>query len=409
MTPDQRICFARNSRDALLMTDSQSLFLVMVLIYGTECFTWTNLHVIAFVSWFGTRWDWTRPGRWFGNRSGGLLAKPPLPLLGTTFLCQLWPVSVSPQGVFSNVSHAVDLPWRPDGPSWFIGFDEVDEIAADGRKVYINGRYFCQTFSNAVSSHLAEFLRSLVSLTESERVEAIMETLQARLDRDAIAQRQEALASCDLGVRLSSSTLFAIVFIGGPVAVSLVGWIRCWPYLLGAIIANMALAVAVFHTAYRELYPDQKGDRRTHIAVMLLNPLSAIRAHDTLARDLFARFHPLAVAHRLCDEKTYRDFARRLLRDLRHPILSVWSERTGPAEQAERWFRERNLAAVEAFLKSTQVTPHQLLAPDPPVDETCRSYCPRCGCQFVVEQGQCDPCGGLPLVGWKQRDLSDTR
>lgn len=391
------------------MTDLQSLLLVVVLIYATECLTWTNLHVIAFVSWFGTRWHWTRPGRWFGNRSGGLVGQPPLPFLGTSFFCQIWPVSVSPHGILSNVSHAVDLPWRPDGPSWFLAFDEVDEIAVDGRKVYINGRYFCQTFSNAASSHLAEFLRSLLPLTESERAEAIVETLRARLDGDAIAQREEALASRGLGVRLLSSTLFAIVFIGGPVAVFLVGWIACWPHLLGAIVANVALSVAVFRNAHRDLYPDQKGERRTHIAVMLLNPLSAMRAHDALARDLFARFHPLAVAHRLCDETTYQDFAKRLLRDLRFPILPVGSEATESAEQAERWFRKHNLAALEAFLKSTRVTPDQLLAPDPPVDETCRTYCPRCGCQFVVDHGQCEPCGGVPLVGWRRLDPSQTR
>ncbi len=94
------------------MTDSQMLLLVVALIYFSECASWANLHCVAFVSWTGGRWRWTRPGKWFGNRSGGLVLKPLFPPLGTSFLCQLWPLSISPRGVFSNVSHAFDLEWR---------------------------------------------------------------------------------------------------------------------------------------------------------------------------------------------------------------------------------------------------------------------------------------------------------
>ena len=58
------------------MTDSQMLLLVVALVYFSECASWATLHCVAFTSWTGRRWGWTRPGRLFGNRSGGMLVNP---------------------------------------------------------------------------------------------------------------------------------------------------------------------------------------------------------------------------------------------------------------------------------------------------------------------------------------------
>ena len=125
------------------------------------------LRGLCFLDW--RPWRWTRPGKWFGNRSGGLLVKPLLPPLGTTFACQLWPLSVSPQGVFSNVSHALDLEWRPEHPSQFLEFHQIERVSVDEKKVRVNGRYFCRAVSEPVSRRVADLLRTLMPLPESQR------------------------------------------------------------------------------------------------------------------------------------------------------------------------------------------------------------------------------------------------
>ena len=137
-----------------------------------------------------------------------------------------------------------------------------------------------------------------------------------------------------------------------------------------------------------------------HIAVMLLNPLSSIRAHDLLARHLFALYHPLAVAHVLCETEIFAELARRLLLDLRHPIEPTCPDGLAEADQVEKWYRARTLAALEEFVDATGVSVDRLLAPEPPLDESCRSYCPRCRCQYVMGQGHCASCGDIPLLNW---------
>ena len=57
--------------------------------------------------------------------------------------------------------------------------------------------------------------------------------------------------------------------------------------------------------------------------VMILAHPVAVRAEDTVTRDLIATYHPLAVAQVICPRSTFLRFARRILRDAQFPILPV--------------------------------------------------------------------------------------
>lgn len=382
------------------MTDSQMLLLVVALIYFSECASWANLHCLAFVSWTGGRWRWTRPGKWFGNRSGGLVLKPLFPPLGTSFLCQLWPLSISPRGIFSNVSHAFDLEWRPDHPSQFLKFDQIERVKVDEKKILVNGGYFCRTDSPRASQRIADLVRAARQLSESERETAILEALEDALNTAGIRDRMDQFFWRQAVLRILTNGLFSVVFIAAPIAVWQFDWIHVWLYLLAAILFFVLAIVLVFRSAYRELYPQDRYHRRMHMMIMVLNPLSAIRAHDVLSRDLLAAYHPLAAAQVLCSDDVFRDFARSLLLDLRHPIAPPCMNDEVEAQQIESWFRERNLETLEQFVQANGIDVEQLLGPDEPLDATCRSYCPRCRCQFVMDDGRCETCGGIPLIRW---------
>ncbi len=130
---------------------------------------------------------------------------------------------------------------------------------------------------------------------------------------------------------------------------------------------------------------------------MLLAPPTAIRAHDLLARQLVATFHPLAPAQALCPPGAFQDLARHALRDLHFPILPTSPHPEIQAVQSEAWFRQAVLEEMEQAIEQAGLQPAQLLQPPAPLEPANRSYCPRCETQFVTAVGTCGDCGGRPL------------
>jgi len=78
-----------------------------------------------------------------------------------------------------------------------------------------------------------------------------------------------------------------------------------------------------YSPAHRALYPHAEDERFTHTLTIALAPTSALRAHDALSRPLVEMFHPLAVAKVLLPEGRFREFARPVLLDIRHPALPL--------------------------------------------------------------------------------------
>lgn len=384
------------------MTDSQQFLLVLVLIYLSECLGWLSLHCVAFVSWGGESWSWTRPGRWFGNRIAGLLPKPFLPT-GLSIVCPLWPLSVSPQGAVSNVSTAFDLPFRPEQPWDYLAFGDMQSVVAVEKDVQVNGKSFCRAGTASLAEHLARTLRTCRDAAPAERAEKIDAALAAAFDTAAIRARLDELRWQLPMASFCSVGLAAWVFFVGPLVVWLFGWHPAWIVLLLGLLADGLLAAGAFAAAHRALYPEPQfpgatSRRRTAVAVMLLNPLAAMRGRDLLSRDLLATFHPLAAAQVLCDEPAFRDLARRVLIDLRHPLLPLCHNPAPSAIETEAWFRDRQLGAVERFLRSAGIDLEELVRAEAPAGPDCRTYCPRCRSQFILESGQCEACGGLTLV-----------
>jgi hypothetical protein len=131
---------------------------------------------------------------------------------------------------------------------------------------------------------------------------------------------------------------------------------------------------------------------------MLLAPPSAVRAHDVLSRHLLENFHPLALAEVLCAPETCQAFARQVLLDLRYPAFPVWPTNEAGPSSTEQWSRAVWLEAVENFVRRAGWKPEALVAPPRPLEPGNRSYCPRCGAQFIARKGTCADCGGRPLL-----------
>src|SRR5690606_5276847 len=145
-----------------------------------------------------------------------------------------------------------------------------------------------------------------------------------------------------------------------------------------------------FRTAHRKLYGvAERRDRWKAMAMLLLNPLMAIRAHDFLSRDLLMRYHPLAVARVLLDAKSFEGFARDFLRDLRYPLQPIVLQANATGGEIEREYRSWLLARVKRFVSDQKIDVARLEAPDPPEDSSSQSYCPRCQTQYTMPSGAC--------------------
>ena len=178
--------------------------------------------------------------------------------------------------------------------------------------------------------------------------------------------------------------LFGYLFVLAPIAIWYFGLKLCWPGLLAGLLALTISIAILFRRAHRALYPQAGDERFTHFLTILLSPPTAIRARDVLSRPLLESFHPLAIARMFCSANIFREFARRVLLDIRHPCLPLCpAAETGPLA-TELFARTALQQVMEDFLKQNGINPDELAKAPKPADETCRSYCPRCEAQFTT-------------------------
>jgi hypothetical protein len=294
------------------------------------------------------------------------------------------------------VSHALERDWRPEQPDRFLPWDEVESVSTVGKVVHVNGAPLVRVGSPQVALRIEALIGRLKKKPESKREAVIERALADALDHEAAAARLATLRRHSLSLRIWCTGLFALIFVLGPLAVWRRGWVATWLPLLGSLVLLVVGCVVLFWWAHRKVYPEAKGERRLHMLVMLLNPLAAIRAHDGLSRQLLWDFHPLAAARAVGDGPVLEDLARKLLLDLHHPLQPICEGVSEEAVETEAWFRAKNRAALDDYVEGAEVDLPALLAPAPPLDETCRVYCPRCECQFVRDEPTCGNCG-VPL------------
>jgi hypothetical protein len=202
--------------------------------------------------------------------------------------------------------------------------------------------------------------------------------------------------------------LFCFVFAYVPFVIWRVGLSSSWlPLLIGLFGLTIATAF-IFRRAHRRLYPKAEDERFTHTLTIALSPTSAIRARDALLRPLMETFHPLVPAKLFLTEKDFRDFARRVLRDLKQPALPVQPREEAAVQATELYHRNALRIAIETFLKKAGLDVDALLGIPEPLDESCLAFCPRCEAQFTNPNGQCADCGGLALVEFPKKSVLAT-
>src|SRR4051812_449540 len=151
------------------MTDSETLYLVLVVLYLLEGAAWVPRGSIALCA-RSPAWALPRlPHRTIGNARGGAVLGFPFLSGATVFIVPQWPVSLSPQGVLFWVAESMELEERAEHPGHFFRFDDLRNVSADGRSISVNDEAICEVVSPGMARQLVTVLQSLKKLPEKER------------------------------------------------------------------------------------------------------------------------------------------------------------------------------------------------------------------------------------------------
>lgn len=365
------------------MSDLESLFLVVALLYLLECGTWIPRGGLAFVAALGARARIAIPSRFLSIRGGGLVWTNPLSLPGRLFRCGEWPFSVTPEGIV--------------GSRRFLHLDEISSIEHDGRTMLANGEPLAQALSSRHAARLCALLRRLCAADVAERPALLAAALGETFDATAIATRLAELRGRIRAVRGWGIALFLFFFVLAPAAAWREGLVRAGLLLLGALLALGSATAVSFLRAHRRLFPGESGERRSHLFFLAAAPVGAIRAADAVSRDLLVEFHPVAVASVVCAPSEHLELARRTFLALRFPQRGAGGD-DDALHRAEAWSREALLRSLERHLRAGGIDPHRFLDPPRSTDPASRSYCPRCRGEFIVSAGICADCSDVSLL-----------
>jgi hypothetical protein len=380
------------------MSDPQLFLLILTLLYLSECLCWARRGAALFRRTRGDRWQLALHSGVLANDRGDLHWLWPLPPLGTGHLLRAPPFALTPEGILAGTTEVLPGQGRPRLSDRFLRWDELRSVEAEHRRLLLNGERFWEGDSPHEPLRWAKLLPQLAALKPAEREARLAEELAAAFDRTALEQRRTEFDEAARPIRGFSSALFGLLFLVAPLAFWGFGLLpTLWP-ALAALLLLVVFSTRRFLQAHRRLHPEA-GDERFRIGIVIaLAPFSAVRAVDALGRSALGRFHPLTGAFVLLPRAEAEEFARRVWRDLRFPMQPEFPGGNATALAAARWFRERELAAVERFLNSEGVDLEALVRPPKPTESVNVRYCERCESQFTAQGKSCADCGHRPLL-----------
>ena len=379
-----------------LIGEGQTLLLILILLYLSECAIWVKRESVAFVSAWGRRWRLAFPSSWMGNARGGILLLNPLPPSGRVFLSHLSPISISPAGVCAYNLQTLPTEARsPYQTGQFLPFGHVKETGADGAYLTINNEKFTKCATAKQARALATLIGAMSKASASKR-EATARTWVVKQfaadDAAALLKESETLIK---PIQQMGVILFLVLFVFTPGIAFTFGTAPLIIPVAGVMLALAVEIAIMFHRAHKKLYPADSSERLESIVKMILCPPVSIRAADILTKNLLADYSPIVLASVLPGSGE-QQFVRSVILDLKHPLKHELVDET--AQHTITWTaREQLNVCLDQVKNGRYLKPEELLAPMQREGNSI-SYCPRCRCQFVLSEGECPDCPGVALV-----------
>ena len=347
-----------------------TLLAVVLLVYLFQCMCWAPARAHVFSLSDPQRGRWKKHGfLWGALQRRGYWANP-LPPLQPLVVVD-WPAfQLTPEAVHTGSASSEPVSWEQ------AVFSRVEgKLLCNGVKVFEGGADQCKAY--------LEVLSRLQQARVKDRKKLIQAWLRKATDAETAQERLASFSHKAIWLELAANLQFCILFTTTPVAFYRFGGKALWP-TLAAVLAISIFITWQFWRLHRKFFPADGDARFKSLFSILLSPINAVRAADSLARDLFAGFHPVAVAHVVCRRAEFESFAGEQLRTIKFDH----SADAGYAGQVQH--------SLEALLQKAGLEPSHLLDA-PKREDHCVSYCPRCLAQYTKARRDCADCGFSPL------------
>ena len=349
-----------------------TLLAIVLLVYLFQCMCWSPARAHVFSLSDPQRGHWKKDGfLWGALELRGNWANPLPPLQPLTVVD--WPTfQLTPEAVHAGSASSFGEPvlWER------AVFSRVEgKLLCNDVKVFEGGADQCKAY--------LEMLSRLQQAKVKDRKKLIEGWLLKATDADAAQERLESFSHKAIWMELAANLQFCVLFTTTPLAFYRFGGKALWP-TLATVLAISIFITWQFWRLHRKFFPADSDARFKSLFSILLSPINAIRASDLLARDLFAGFHPVAVAQVVCRREEFESLAAEQLR----AIKFSHSGSGGYADQVQH--------SLEALLQKAGLEPKSLLEA-PQREDNCVSYCPRCLAQYTKTREDCADCGFSPL------------
>lgn len=387
------------------MGDGATLYIIIWLLYLSECFVWVGRQSVPFVSpWLG-KWRIGNVSSFLANSRGAVLVLNPLFPATRALVGSVAPVSVSPAGICAFNAQTFFDRGRPIQPAHYFAFEDIRSCNREDRRLVVNQVNFADCANAAEAQRLSAWINELVRTPAGQRERAIRQFIGHRF---AKTEALELLGKALIRLRALSILcvmFFPLLFIGAPAAALRYGLEEV---IIPGGIVMLAFAAAIaglFFYHHKALWPAAASERYAGVVKIIFCPPGAISAVGHLTANLLAAFDPLVIASLLAPDARAR-FASAYVRDLICPV----SDGLDPEpKKVVDWHRSEILRLVLEYLKRDgNLRSNDCLKP-PAQESTCQSYCPRCHSQFTVTEGQCSGCDGVPLLRLGREVASNAR
>ncbi len=260
------------------MTDFKLLYLVLALIYLSDCLFWVRRGSIVLRGWFTGRCAVAHPSSGFGSTSAGIVPLNPLPPFGNAYVCDQWPLSLTEDAAYSYVATVPNHHERPEQLACCVRFDDIRTVTRDGAMVLVNDRAFAKLNSEMSAIHFSRLLVRLARMPAVDRNRAIDAALSQSMNPDAIRRRLARFRLHASPLRLQAHLIAVVLFGAVPFTIAVVRYRR---FLLPSLIllAGFLLIQSVtFVIAHRRLFRRGGASRYRTAFTMIFTPPAAIRA-----------------------------------------------------------------------------------------------------------------------------------
>lgn len=378
------------------MSDAQTLLLILCVFYLSDCFLWIRKESLAFVSPWCAGWHIAAINSLLGNTRGRFLLMNPLPPFGRVFLSHLAPLSISPEGVCAF--NLQSLPWgRVEHTGKCLRFEDITGSSTDGTQLLINDQLFAKCASTTQAKRYSQLINSAAEVDLRKRERLIRAFLAKQYDADEASARLGEAHAMMNPIRSMCTILFVFLFVGVPILMAFTGLLRVL-IPIGFIMFALAIEIAImFYRGHKTLYPEETQERFESLIKMILCPPIAIRANDSLSKNLLSQYSPIVVAD-LLPGASAQQFVRSFILDLQHPLKHEVAD--DDTIEIMKWNAAEQLKYSLEYVNRSNYPKAEVLLARPQKTDDSTFYCPRCGCQFVSASDSCPDCPGVELLSF---------